>query len=603
MMNWSIPSTSAWKTSVFVRTKTAAILAICILSSLATANSQDVTEQKSIFSHEDDAQLLDWPFLDNGFREDEVYFIREERVGNDCFKECFEPRQAVADQRRHPTQHPADSDHAAAFENEAGFLGEDDEDVGEDGLLHDGATNEAMWHCEHRCGILEPIQVDKVLHLFDKNAHGRYLILWESRAFADAEHTREALQELAKVAGDLRKQKNSPLRPILYTYSGWHPNAETVVSWWRDQHSPEARRRPWQSTPDSFGGWGRATMSLVEDGKILWDVFDIVHSSKHWRLLHDFDFGNEEVLQQLDPFGVAGDLAGALQYVLQNLDSEHFRLPLQVCLQVARIVLGPRFKQDLAHGKNEQHMDALAEYCEDLQDEERENLASHRADIDYERFALMAKQMGVVDPQGSMWKHTLTTWRSVLAYLRSDRQHKSKRIEARKPSDIVIMASIVPVYDGGIEAELGVGDRHEALMLSLCYRNYSIPEGATEDRYATSGKRVKAHINTDVFLAVVPCEDLTSHDVLECLKGILADARAGSLDVETGDPFYSIAGFIFGVGFVGKTEYLNLQPYWSADPAIPGQGEFPPDEVTEKYASEHQRRNRKPSKIIYKDEL
>ncbi|CAK9002777.1 Cystathionine gamma-lyase (Gamma-cystathionase) [Durusdinium trenchii] len=382
---------------------------------------------------------------------------------------------------------------------------EDDDE--EEAQVAGGEPQGSWLQCELACNALEPVGATAVLE-----TQGRTAILWVSDAFADTKHSRAALHDVAKHVDDLVDAK-SRTTILLYAYAGWMPADPQVVSWWIQQHRSSGPRT-WQAAPASFGGWGRATLSLVEDGEILLDVFDVVHSSKHQHLFTVAEEEAEDLVlawrSRLDEFARTRDVEGALAFAFASLESrlnmedqgeEEDLLPLKFCLRIAQVVLGGSQALKQAIKEEEGHLlDVIAHWCEDLDEDETDFLRHHSGDVDYERFAKMARDMHLLPSSfgaTSIWELTKGAWRNLVEM----HPHGS-----RLP--VVIMASLVPVYTGGIVNGAGVGERHNALLLSLCFHNDTIPARMNLDQRFTirsHALQLKQRVNSDHVWTLIPC--------------------------------------------------------------------------------------------------
>mmetsp|Transcript_19232 Transcript_19232/g.31569 ORF Transcript_19232/g.31569 Transcript_19232/m.31569 type:complete len:539 (+) Transcript_19232:16-1632(+) len=519
-----------------------------------------------LLSSQSAASLIGWPWEPE---RDVVYKVNVENVNRPCFQACS--LGAVEDEEDDEVV-VRGADQAEAVSRAFKHRTEDEMIAG-------------MWKCEAKCGVLEPVLVDDFL-----DVKGKYLVLWESRAFSDMEHSRAGLGELVKIAATIA----SPHNLFLYTYAGWVPQNPDVLSWWRLEHTGQGKLRHWQPSPGSFGGWGRATLSMVENGHIGWDVFDIVHGSKHWDLLGSADY---ERSSEFKAYVRTHDLHGALTYVLAT--SSKKSIPLQTCLQVARLVLTR--KQLLSLHQDHSAMHTIDELCEDLEDEKHNDLVDHRSDVSYERFIVMARAMNVVETEESIYDHGIFAWRTVM------RHYKSQRVEETSNFPVLVRVSIVPVFDGGVsKGGLGVGDRHEALLLSLCFHNSSVPRDDMHTvKYHTKDGHNEDLINTDIFFSLIPCgvdyNNMKPFEVAKCLKAVIADTHGATYKEDGGQ--FQIEGFVFGSGFVGKGEYREFERFWSTEEYLYGEGEFPPEAISEKFIHEQQERDKRSSGFHFKDEL
>jgi len=279
----------------------------------------------------------------------------------------------------------------------------------------------------------------------------------------------------------------------------------------------------------------------------------MIHSSKHQYVLDHFI--DDHIFSSAVEYQIAqGDLSEALYLVSEEHDTE--MVPFQICIKVANKV----FAGNLSH--NIQFMlDAFAEFCDDNAIAREE----HTHGMDFEIYSKYARDLQILDDSVSMYDHAILTWKQVLSNPNSPIN-----------KNLVIHVALVPVYMDGLKDGHGVGERHESLLVSLCFFNSSIHEKhQLHTFYETIGDSGNHQVNTDVFLALLPCGDKSTAAILKSIKIIIAECRAGCWD-EAG---YTIAGIVFGAGIAGKKNYIEIQEFWSA---VEPNDEYPADDVTHK---------------------
>lgn len=155
--------------------------------------------------------------------------------------------------------------------------------------------------------------------------------------------------------------------------------------------------------------------------------------------------------------------------------------------------------------------------------------------------------------------------------------------------ELLIQVSWVPVYSS-IYNGLGYGKRSEALAVSFLYFNRTRVDGKlsiVKTNSLISTKATKAqttdhtsnaseggiHINSEVFLALIPCGK-SKENVLSCLYFIIENLD-GLSDAS------AFKGFVFGLGFQNKEEYKVFSNDWNLDGSYTTIGEFPTREFSE----------------------
>jgi hypothetical protein len=433
--------------------------------------------------------------------------------------------------------------------------GEGEERYGEREEEESGGVVEFDVGCEERCHLLRAVEADAAVV-----GGGRSLVLWLSTNFADAGHSRLALAELTRLA-----KSTVRCTARVYLYSGWAPRNQRVLRWWRHEQKNNNNNKdgsPWGVSSDSFGGWGRATLTLVEDGHVLWTSFDIVHSSSHRDLVAAVGSHKRE-------FDAGTSLGQALAAEVAVAGDEH--LPFRTCMAIAKGVNSENVPlQQFLHTPD--HLEALAHHCLPAPADDHH---AHRNDIDYDRFHTMASHLGLVNHTDHLFQVAAQTFATVL--------------DSASEPQVLIYVAWVAAYEDGMKGGLGVGERHDALLISLCFSNSSVPHGLAE-RFEVLGRQ-PATVNSDHFLALVPCQTDTRH-VLQCIKAVLADVLAANAATATASRPLELAGLLLGAGLAHNPAYKSLRHFWSADQGLTEEGQFPPDHVSEKFAHElHNRRN------------
>mmetsp|Transcript_2098 Transcript_2098/g.5396 ORF Transcript_2098/g.5396 Transcript_2098/m.5396 type:complete len:284 (+) Transcript_2098:1066-1917(+) len=261
-------------------------------------------------------------------------------------------------------------------------------------------------------------------------------------------------------------------------------------------------------------------------------------------------------------------------------------LPFQLCLHVTHVVLEHSGEFDaLFNDDRHGHFDILAELCESPQQAAHIDFSAHRGDLDYERFAKMTWDMGLVLKGKSLWKHAEGIWRKVVAFIGA--QHSTS--DGGSARHVTLLASLVPVFEDGLDEGFGSGDRHKGILVSICFHNSSVPDVGIHERYHTRDmkQRRQPDVNTDEFLLLLPCERLLPDQVMRCMMAVIADLRAAALDLEARAP-YRLGGVVLGVGFVDNPLYDSLRHLWSAEDTTEG---FPAKHITEDYAARKERRD------------
>jgi len=480
------------------------------------------------------AALLEWP-MEDATAGDRIFSIDVQKASGDCFG-CY-------------------------------FDG--DEEVGPEFQFPGTISNH--WNRGVECGLLRGISEKEFRHMLRSSNATRLAVLWESEAFASEEHSLKGFRDFVEFA----ISKNARANAVLYVYTGWEPESEFVRSWWKNQHR---NPREWQTTPSSFGGWGRSTLTLVESGRIIWDVFDLVLSSRHESFRKNLSAAELDMLQLEGPNLSLRQALEALNTHINELS----KIPVHLCFEIAKNVI-PQ-----AELMSDENIEVILDVCEQNHDLHHRGLFGL---IDYEVFHSMAVSMGLVSNEETVKSHAEKIWRSTLSFL----HHESRK------ADVSVMISIVPGFAEGISSKgFGFGDAEDALLFSICYYNGSVPEDLSK-LYQTKGSERKSLLNTDVYLALIRCE-LGAEEILECIKGVLADLREASLDLEAFN--VKLSNVIFGAGIAGKTQYKALEEFWSDDHGLKGPGRFPEKSTTEEFTSEMQRRrNKLYAEKIERDEL